>query len=278
MPNKAVQSDSHDMTSITHVKMTHSPVAPDWWTYQTSAKSNKQFDQEVCEEELAASQFAVAKYILTHPEYIVVHEGLSETWSSAEIDPEKEITQQIRTHFNKETFDKEFDELSPEQKAQLRGQHGAPILLYLGLLDTLYPSASLETTEKLVHDINSLRSNYGSLIDIEQKFRETREKEAIILSKCAADETGVRKVLLVYGGIHNLEDAVELLDDETIVLEKPVDLSQVLPQNTHKENLNTNLAVNQFNFWSDSPKKAFTIYGDTESEKNDDATNKTKPT
>lgn len=274
MPGNVVSPDSSKKITITHVKMQHSPVALDWWTYQLSGQNNKQFESENCEEEIAASQFAVAQYILTHPEHIVVHEGLSELWSSEQIDLENETTQRIRRNFSKGTFNKSFDELSPEQKNLLREKHGAPLLLYLGLIDVLYPSASLETSQTLAQEIRALNGNYRTLPDIEQRFRMQREKEAIIFSKSAADNTGVTKILLVYGGIHHFEHALDSVQDSTLVLAEPVDLCQVFIPNT-AEPLHTNLAVNEFNLWSSSTKKAFTsdVHSLLESNEHDDENN-----
>lgn len=155
----------------------------------------------------------------------------------------------------------------------MREKHGAPLLLYLGLINVLYPSASLETSQALAQEIRSLNGNYHTLPDIEQRFRTQREKEAIIFSKSAADRTGVTKILLVYGGIHHFEHALDSVQDGTVVLAEPVDLCQVFITNT-PEQKDTELAVNEFNFWSSSSKKAFTSDVHSSLESDDENQNK----
>ena len=192
MEEQFSQVESDGKTLITHIRMLYNPIDPKFLTRQEEKNNNRK-------DEIAASQFAIAKYILNNPEAIVVHEDVTQKMSDLTIDPESETVKSIKSNFDRETFNKDFSKLTYEQKTLLRDHAGAFVLYYLGALNTIYPSASPPFTEYLHNELAVMGTNYEQVAARERFFRLTREREAIKFSVEAAEESNAKQVILPFG-------------------------------------------------------------------------------
>ncbi|CAM2952033.1 Uncharacterised protein [Legionella steigerwaltii] len=239
--------------SITHVQMMHRPISDDFLTFvetnQIKNDKNKDFRVSHTKDEIAASQFAVAQYIIKHPDTAVVLEGLSHELSAELINPDDPVVQEVRKHFDHTTFDKDFIELTPEQKKLLADKFGAMVVLYVGLLDKIYPSIRPETAKVLHQAIKDIGDDYERLRDVADDFQKIRESEALTLSVEAAEKSNKTAVLLLYGAEHRFDLAAELLDDARLTLTEPVDCQIVVKP---KDFMSVTTAHNTFSMWNHS--------------------------
>lgn len=167
-------------------------------------------------EEVAYSQYHVAKIILENKDAIVLKESLYENYTP-KIFQESSSQEKSMFSFVAMVFPKgipgSFDKLSPLQKDTLVKLSGPVVLFYLGQLTHIYKTSS-EKECKLVDS----RVKLGEVGVI----TEVREKQAIHWAKQAAIQSGKTKVLLVFGASHNFERTISKLNDPLVTFHKNI--------------------------------------------------------
>lgn len=199
---KEKQMNFEESILITHIKMVHG------FSLEEVTRG--------AENNIAASQFEVAKAILKRPNKVVVHEGLSRLFTSNQCHPE--TIKMIQTHFNSQVFDCEFNQLNSQQIKLLLKFSGAFILVYLGLLPKIYPSISQENKTNIERELLACGNNVAEIIQLEKRSRQTREMDAIFYCKKAAYLENSNEVILAYGLNHDFNDCARF--DNSIKLQE----------------------------------------------------------
>lgn len=223
--------------SIMHVQQIHKP------------RFCKEEDIPKEIEEVAYSQYHVAKVILENKDAIVLKESLIQDLSPVEfkqassnimlvpsfmkhifpsgipsaftdLTPFQE-TKQLSSDtisislFMKRTFPSgipsAFTDLTPFQKVTLLEFGGTFVLFYLGLLTHVYKTISKDENCYL-----DARIATGEL----HLMMEPRERLAIHWAKQAALKSDKNKILLIYGVVHDFEHLISKLNDPKVVFSK----------------------------------------------------------
>lgn len=195
---------------ITHVKQCH--IFPD--------ATNRQK-----EEEIAPSQFLVAKTIMKNKDSIVVDEGINEDHTPEHYQQTKSNAlsfYHVVRHLFPRGMPDNYSELTAVQKIFL-AENGASILLfYFGKISHIYKAHSeIESKEN-----DELYRTGKDIIFF------PREKQAIYWSKKASIQGNNKKILLVYGAAHDFEEAIEKANIPGVIFDTSINAItnlQVMP-------------------------------------------------
>ncbi|CEG56887.1 ankyrin repeat domain-containing protein [Legionella fallonii] len=201
-----LKSEKINKIFITHVKQKH--------ITKRMAKDLKSSDtyEPLGFEEIAHSQFVVAQTIISHPDYVVLQEGLTENLNKWHRISSEQI--EIRRIFS-DGFPKNYDDLSHLQKKILALKNATIILYYLGVIDNLYKTA----------DENKQREYfYNAEADLGSYFvYKPREIDALHFAKEITQLTNNPKILLIFGAEHNFEKRIQLMHDKSIKFRKNIE-------------------------------------------------------
>lgn len=198
---------------ITHLKQMHN-----------YSDQNKESVTEQDNEDVAYSQFKITQEVLKFlkkPDEIpfekkdavvkVMQEGLctEATLEHKDVEEEKRILEAFP-----EGLPQQFKDLTPHQKTVLRESHAGFVLLYLGHVDRLYPSATEETMDSTGQELMVLNLFNKSH---DEKTFEKMEQDILKLAKEAASESKANNVhiLLILGGGHDFDARVSAHRKET---------------------------------------------------------------
>lgn len=179
-------------------------------------------------EEIAFSQFNLAKYILEykkHKEPIILLEGLAEDLSLINMSiTNSELALFL---FRDGLIPDDFSLLNDLQKKFLVQHGGVHTLFYLNQITEIHKSITPEEQKEIKDALqyaepakmySKIFSSDGSVKpEFKKLINDKRDLAAIRHAKEVGMETGCDEILIVFGGAHRFENQIRLLNDPTIV-------------------------------------------------------------